>query len=247
MVVLMAILASSAPGLVQASYAAGHAFDENFSILVENDPNGNSQELADIMLREANRYRDSIAMEWFDVLIPDGVGRTFINVSYAEDGVPGRGLTWPIDSERRTQHTIYITTNRELKELEVLFDVLKHEVCHTVMATRFPRNPLPVWADEGIACRYDDEARQQTRRNVIKWWKDTQFPSFWEIWQAEKIDAFDQVNYTIAGNLVDFLLTKGDKDDLISFARDVNADQYGYRNLEELHNAWIRWVRNEYE
>ena len=49
------------------------------------------------------------------------------------------GLIWPDNGPRRNMHRLFLATTRD----GALGSTLKHEICHAVMATRFPQGKRP--------------------------------------------------------------------------------------------------------
>ena len=116
------------------------------------------------------------------------------------------------------------------------------------MAKRLPR-----WIEEGIASRYDDAQRKRTRQEMLRWWVDTgNWPLMQRALHAERLPAIDKEAYCLAGSLVDFLLSRGDKQKLLEFAQSARGDlpgalrtHYQFRSLNDLQAQWQAWVQGE--
>ena len=236
-------------GLVNSSNAnaAGYVHNENFIIYTPSDTSAEvSHQFANRVLAKAEEYRKQIAKEWVGQKLPPSVGRTVINVklSDAED----KGLTWAIDDPRRTLHTIYLTTSRE----RAIGSTLKHEITHVVLATQFPHpNRLPAWLEEGIASRYDDDARIATRQSILNWYARTRnWPKLQRVLTADRIIDDDKTAYAVSSSLVNYLLTRADKAELLRFGhagarhgwKQALAKHYQIEGVEQLQQSWQKWV-----
>ena len=119
-------------------------------------------ELALQMLRQAERFREEIALQWLGGPLPEGQGRVVINLRVSHDR--DEGLTWACDSQDRLCHTIYLVTSPQ----RALGSTLKHEIAHAVLATHFSHpHRLPSWLEEAIASDYDDASRKSTRQRIL--------------------------------------------------------------------------------
>jgi hypothetical protein len=229
-------------------HAAGFARSDNFQVLTANlSTVQETDRYAAEVLRCAEWWRREIAREWLGRELPQSVGTTIINVSFRSDR--DAGLTWAKDDPRRRFHVLYLSTSPEA----ALGTTLAHEMVHVVLATRFPApNRLPAWLEEGIASRYDDEARQQERRDQITRLLETHnWPRLEDTLNAYNISPSDQQAYTVAASLTNFLLERdGDKQKLFAFSQtgcqrgwDAALQQYyGVSSVNQLQRLWQRWL-----
>lgn len=221
--------------LTTPTYAAGHAFNENFSVLVEANPSQEAaQQIAEQVLERADVLRKQIALEWLGSEIPEGIGRTSITLHY-QPGAEG-ALTWAKDHSDRTLHAVYIRTTPERVQ-RAIDEMLPHEIAHVVLATRYPHpNRLPTWIEEGIASRYDDDDRIALRRETVNWWKQTgNWPQLSDLLGARSLQSSDTEAYAAASVLVDFIVSKHGKRSLFS-QEWTEATLQGY---------WQQWVLRE--
>ena len=242
--VLLLVFLTSAP-----AFAGGHVFNANFSVMTpRRETKAQTKVYARQILDQAERYRKEIAEEWLGAELPEGVGRTHINVAFSAS--QDRGLTWPDDGPRRTLHTLFLTTSPE----RAGGHTLKHELCHVVFATRFPADKrLPTWIEEGIASRYDDAQRGRSRQKVVRWWEETgNWPAIDRILMAERLPATDRIGYTVAASLTEFLLSRRDKSTLVRFAQEARADlpsalraHYQISSVADLKVQWQTWVAGQ--
>jgi hypothetical protein len=229
------------------SRAAGFAHNENFTVFAPAVPSQEAgQAFAEELLAKADQYRKEIATYWLGEELPPGVGHTIINVDFT--GAKDTALTWVKDNPRRKYHTLYLSTSPE----RALGSTLAHEVSHVVLATRFPHpNRLAAWLEEGIAGKYDDALRIQTRRKLLSWFSRTgNWPRLEMILTAEEILAKDECSYAVATSLTDFLISLRDKGTLLAFGRSAGErgwdaalrKHYGISDVSALQADWRRWV-----
>lgn len=238
---ILAIVASS------VAHAAGLASNENFSVLTPAKP---SQEegnrFAQLVLKRAEAFRAEFAMEWLGKKLPAGDGRTLISVRFS--ATENSGLTWAKDAPTRRFHNVFLTTSAE----NAAGCTLRHEIAHTVLATRYPHpNRLPPWVEEGIASRYDHEALIAVRQQEIRAWIRTgRIPSLTGLFDSPNIKSFDDTHYAAAESLVAYLLTRGDKQTLLDFAEAGERDgwtaslrnYYGIASMAQLQMDWQAWL-----
>jgi hypothetical protein len=217
---------------------AGFAHDENFIIYATN------QALADTVRIQANLFREEIAKQWLGQELPPGAGRTILSAELSHDD--DVGFTWPIDQAQRKFHKTWLKTSYE----KATGSTLRHECCHLVLNTRY-RDPLPTWIEEGIASRYDDPERIAARQRLVEAYvQDRTWPDLRPVLSARVISPDNQSAYCVAGSLVEYLLTRGDKAKLLEFAAAIRAkglDQalhecYGIHSEVHLESGWRAWT-----
>jgi hypothetical protein len=218
----------------------GIAGSKNFTVIA---PRGDG--LADRVLSRADELRKEIALAWLGEELPEGQGLTHITVKLAKD--KDEGLTWLCGPGRavRGAHRMWLETTAE----RAVGSTLEHEVTHIVLAVRFPKG-TPAWANEGIASLADDEERHRTRRELLRQWARTgQWPSLDKVLYQRTISPSDQAGYAAAVSLTEFLLTKGDRREMIDFLEQSAQDgwdaalakHYGIANVGELQRQWQQW------
>ena len=220
--------------------AVGFARNENFIVFARD------QSLAETTLANAEGLRKQIAKEWFEKELPPGEGRTLIHVELS--GSEDSGLTWVKDRSdpRQTLHRIWLTTTRD----RALGSMLSHEMTHAVFATKFP-DRLPPWIEEGIASLNDDPGRAADRMRILRRCaQQGSWPRLGGIIGARSIVATNDAAYCVAPSVVQYLLSRGDKADLIRFAvaaKEKGYDRalrecYGLRGVQDLQLAWEAWA-----
>lgn len=219
----------------------GFAGGTNFNVLA---PRGG--DLAREVLAQAELFRIEIAREWLGQELDDRLGLTHICVKLSEDQDRGLSVFCGPGRKLTGDHRIWLTTNRE----RALGSTLKHEICHIVLETAIP-NGLPSWVHEGIASRYDDQWRIADRRDrLMQFARTGQWPSLRSIVDVPSISSEDEVAYTLASSVTDFLVERGGKLEVVTFARDVRSEgwttplrrHYGIQDLSELEHLWQAWV-----
>jgi hypothetical protein len=237
------------PPAADNALAGGFDRNENFVAFL---PALGTQEVTDkavkALLDRANYHRQRIALEWLGEELPPSVGQAIINVDYSAGS--DRGLTWAKDHPDRKFHSIYLVVPRE----DLLDSLLAHEIVHVVLATRYPHpHRLPSWLEEGIASRYDDADRQNTRQRIEQWFVKTGFggvPRLANVLASDNIPADDRETYAVCASVTNLLLTRGDKQALLRFgqlAAESGPDRalaqcYGIRGVQELESLWRAWL-----
>lgn len=237
------------PFVVVSAGATGLVHNDNFIIFTPTEPtHGTDQAFAEQLLARAEEFRRELAVEWLGSPLPPGAGRTILSVKLTEN--EASGLTWAKDNPRRGFQNIFLTTTRT----GALGGTLKHEMTHVVLATRFPHpNSLPVWVEEGIASRYDDDANTVARQQILNRFASAdEWPDLRRLLDSHQIKSNDGTTYAAAASLIDYLLSRSDKNTLFNFAfagKKQGWDSalrqcYNIQNVEELAVAWHAWVKD---
>lgn len=188
----------------------GIAGSQNFNVLA-----AGTKTLATEVVKQAEKFRKEIAMEWLVTEIPAGKEFVFINVKLSTTEDEGLTLLCGPGRRFRGAHWMWLTTSRE----RALGSTLAHEMAHVVLSSRFPRG-MPPWANEGIASRYDDEGRKRRRREILAGFERNGWPQVERILEARSIRPTDEEAYAVSCSLVDFFLSRGDRSRLLDFVQD---------------------------
>jgi hypothetical protein len=243
---LGALLAAS------SASAAGFASNDNFVVYTpDQNSQHDEQRYAELVLDRADTFRKEFAARWLGEELPDGAGESVIYVDFS--ATEDRGLTWAKDHPDRIFHNIYLTTSPEL----ATGCTLRHEIVHTVLATRYPHpHRLPEWVEEGIASRFDDESRRSAREQLLRHWAQTGVvPDIAILLELPDIKSLDESAYAAATSLVSFLLTKGDERTILRFAEDGQRNgwaialqaHYGIRTAHDLQAEWQTWLKHNFK
>jgi hypothetical protein len=220
-----------------------------FRVLHNQEP-----EFAEQVVRAAEAARVSAARKWFN---DDGVTWTprcdIILYPSREDYL--RETQAPIDSPGHAairsegERIVARHVHLRIDEKGMLTHVLPHEVTHVVLAGRFDGNPVPRWADEGMAVL--SEPRERVERhltNLAGQRSDGQLFTARELltldrWPAQaRIGAF----YAQSVSLVDYLCRMKSPQVFTQFMREAMTSGYepslqkhfGIRDLQELDQRW---------
>lgn len=219
--------------------SADMSIGTNFLVLAPN------QAVADAVAKQAEVFRKQSALEWLGKELPDRNGRSLITVDITSQ--KDEGLTWPIDSPKRTLHQVWLTTSVERAK----GTTLHHEVVHTVLDTYSYPELLPVWASEGIASQADDTGRKENQRQIVaRWSRARRWPALRSLFDASRIGHDDLNSYAAASSVTEFLAERGGKTRVVEFAasgRKRGWDQaareyYSLHDVAELQTAWQDWV-----
>jgi hypothetical protein len=230
-----------------AASAVGFAHNNNFAVYSpDQGSRSEEQRFAESVVRSAEQFRKEIALEWLGQELPDGDGESVIYVEFTS--VMDRGRTWAIDYPGREFHNVYLHTTAE----NATGSTLRHEITHTVLATAFPHpERLPLWVEEGIASRYDDTARRDAREQMRLFWVRAQRPpSLALLLDTQGLEPADETSYAASTSLVAYLLSLGDAETVVRFARDGQLSGWGWslqthyqiESVDELQSSWEAWL-----
>lgn len=245
-VFVSALAMLSALGLSECVLADGiNNSSENFFVFTPPARPSTQRELATKLLAQAEQFRVVIATDWLGSPLPDGVGRTLINVSYS--ATEENGLTWAKDHPDRSFHTIYLQA-----EPDRVNAPLAHEIAHIVLATRYPHpERLAPWVEEGVASQYDDILRRTSRKEMIAWFAQTKnWPSLQRVVELHRINSKEKDTYAAAVSLARFLVSKGGRTKFMEFAEKGSRKSwstalrefYAIESLADLQQRWQQWI-----
>jgi hypothetical protein len=232
----------AAAGSLGASYRT-----ENFLITAP------TEELAQQIGHEAERFRRELALEWLGRELPrwsqpcpitatvgDELGAGGVTRFYFDRGPSGRvePLGWQMA----------VQGSRE----RILDSVLPHEVMHTVFASHF-RRPLPRWADEG-ACTVVEHASERAKQHqmLITFLKTGRGIPFDKMFAMKEYPPDMLPIYSQGYSATRFLIAHGGKRKFVQFMETgfrlndwpaAVRQHYGYQDLGALQNTWLDWVR----
>jgi hypothetical protein len=227
--------------------AAGMASGKNFSVLTPATPTQQAGDAyAQLVLERAEKFRAEFARQWLGEELAAGEGRTLISIDFST--TENSGLTLAKDHPARRFHRVFLASTAD----NAAGSLLRHEIVHTVLATRYPHpNRLPTWVEEGIASRYDSARLIAVRQQEIRNWIRTgRVPSLAGLFNESKISSSDDTAYATAESLVAYFLTRGDKGTLLQFAAD--GQRYGWdeslrthyqiASVSRLQRDWQVWI-----
>lgn len=140
---------------------------------------------------------------------------------------------------------------------QVLATALPHEIMHLILADHFGQ-PVPRWADEGIAQLAEDATSQRETRQ--RFWQAVtragRLPlASWKFLAAreypkENIGEF----YALSHGLVEFLVQRKGRATLLAYVADgltatdwgpATKKHYGLENVKALEDAWLAFVKKQ--
>ena len=133
--------------------------------------------------------------------------------------------------------------------------ILPHEVTHVVMADLFIPEPLPRWADEGIAVLAEPPTEQQLKASELRESLESGrvFP-LGKLMAMDYPDAKDwSVYYAQSVSLTRFLVEQGPPEQFVRFVRSSQKqgvevalrDVYQIGGLDMLHQRWLEYARRQ--
>ena len=136
----------------------------------------------------------------------------------------------------------------------LLASVLPHEVTHTVFAHHF-RQPVPRWADEGGSVLSEDDMERQPPRPARPADPQHARPGHPAARACSRLKEYPRdvmVLYAEGYSVTNFLVGKSSRPAFLNFVADGMRDgwdqavqtHYGYRNVEELEQAWLQHLRD---
>jgi hypothetical protein len=133
----------------------------------------------------------------------------------------------------------------------LLVAVVPHETTHVLLAGQFGEQPLPRWADEGLAVL--SEPRDQVERHLRNLASCRQQNSLFSVQQLMQLADYPDPPY-IKGfyaesvSLIEYLSVLKGPQELTAFLRDARkigyeaalARHYGFRNFDDLQARWTQ-------
>ncbi len=208
---------------------------------------------------EAERFRKELAIQWLGHEIGPWREKCPISVELSPHAGGETSFLFVYDDQnqgepRNWEMKIFGTPER------LLDSVLPHEVTHTIFATHFGC-PLPRWADEGACTTVEHESEKaKNHQMLIDFLHTHRGIPFNRMFEMKQYPNDILPLYAQGHSLSKFLiLQKGRRHFLDYIAAGMDSelhgpllegwnqtteDFYGYRNLSDLQEAWINWVRS---
>lgn len=216
-----------------------------------------TRELAEQAARVAERTRSDMQKRWFGMTGPSWNPRCEIYLhatghDYSQS--TNAPLTSPGHSSFKLEGGKVLSRRIDLHcdDLNLLVAVLPHEATHTVLAGNFGKQPVPRWADEGMAVLTEPrELVERHLRNLPQHRYDHQLlPMRQLLAMNEYPEAYVGAFYAESVSLVDFLVKEKGPQVFTQFVRDgltngyeqALQQHYGYRNFEDLEQRWVNFA-----
>jgi hypothetical protein len=224
---------------------------DNFRIF-HNQP----REVAEQAARVAERTRAAMQRRWFGRNGPAWNPKCdlFLHASGADySKVTGAPSSSPGHSSFRIEGGQVVGRRIDLHcdDLNMLGAVLPHETTHTVIAGNLGEQPVPRWADEGMAVL--TEPRDKIERHLRKLPGYRQQRQLFAVGQLMQMNEYPDARYVGAFyaqsvSVVEFLTTQTHKnpEEFTQFVRDGQRDgyeaslkrHYGYNSFAEMERSW---------
>jgi hypothetical protein len=173
-----------------------------------------------------------------------GTGKDYSRATRVPPSSPGHS-SFQLDGGRVLSRRIDLHCDN----LDLLTAVLPHETTHVVLAGNFGEQPVPRWADEGIAVL--TEPRPKIERHLRNLAQHRQEGQLFHLRQLVQMNDYPQPQqipafYAQSVSLVDFLSHEKGPQVFCQFVRDglrsgydsALQRHYGYRSFEELESQW---------
>jgi hypothetical protein len=136
---------------------------------------------------------------------------------------------------------------------DMVHAVLPHEATHVVLAGNFGEQPVPRWADEGIAVL--TEPREKIERHLCNLPRHSQEGQLFKLRDLVQLNDYPQshrvgVFYAQSVSLCEYLSKEKGPQVLVAFVRDgmrggyeaALQKHYGYQSFEDLERRWNAWA-----
>lgn len=196
----------------------------------------------------AEHYRHDLAIQWLGAALPNWAQPCPIHAQVAPNLGAGGQTSFTFDHNEVFGWHMEIQGTHE----RLLDSVLPHEVTHTIFASHF-RRPLPRWADEGACTTVEDiSERSKQDRMLIVFLHTGRGIAFSQMFAMTDYPQDILPLYAQGYSLARFLIDQSSRQAFLTFLNDGMASEnwsdaihkhYGYRNLAELQDAWLNWVK----
>ena len=209
--------------------AVAVASSANFTVVAP------TQRLADMAVGQADAFREELAREWLGGDLPPSFRPAAIHISID----PGRSFARTLLDDDGGQHAVWLAGSKEA----VLGHLLKHEITHVVLAARFG-DQMPVWANEGIASRYDNARRHEIRRQQLAGF--VAIDSWPPLERLLDGPVRQPWTYAAAESLTEYLVKQGGRERFLEFVACGTEtgwnlalrECYGIRSVSALEVQW---------
>jgi hypothetical protein len=197
----------------------------------------------------AEIYRRQKAVEWLGHEMPDWREPCPLRVTVTMNG-SGGATSFGFDGRGGIMsQDMHIEGTLE----RLLASVLPHEVTHTVFAYYF-RCPLPRWADEGGSVLSEDDIERGRHDIMVRQILNTPGRSIRlrVLFSLSNYPRDVMVLYAEGYSVTSFLVDRRGRATFLSFVAygmrgnwdDAVSRYYGFRNVEELEQAWLQHLRD---
>jgi hypothetical protein len=203
-------------------------------------------EAAEQVGRAAEQYRQALARLWLGQEMPAWPAPCALRVKVTDRG-SASATCFHFDRDKVIDQVMTLEGPLD----GVLADLLPHEVTHTVLA-HWAGHPLPRWADEGAALLGESAASRARHGRVLAGLQDAgRLLPLRRLLPLHEYPKEVTALYAQGYSLTDFLVRSGSRRTFLAFVAQGERDgwdtaareQYGYRSVEDLEQAWLARVR----
>lgn len=207
-----------------------------------------SEQIAQAIADAAEKYRKTLAVEWFGKELPPWPQAWPIHVKLDSPGASG-ATSFQINDGKIV--SVQMSLDGPLDQL--LESALPHEITHVLLAHHFAGPiPIPRWADEGAAMLAEAPGKGLLHEKAVQ-----QFLNAGRAFQLKRLFAlhdfpadaatFHAESYSVAK----FLVETADRQVFLEFVADGMRDgwdvaakrHYAYENLASMEIAWLKNLR----
>ena len=210
-----------------------------------------TKELAVEVSRAAERYRESLAIEWLGKKLPNWADKCEMTVRVGEQMGAGGATTFVFENGQVFGWRMTIQGSRK----RILDSVLPHEITHMILASHF-RRPVPRWADEGAATSVEcDEEKARYRGMLLRFLRSDRGMPFSTMFILTEYPRDVMPLYAQGFTLAEFLIGQKGRRAYLDFLEEGMATEdwpravkkhYGYTDVGDLQNRWLAWVANDF-
>ena len=195
----------------------------------------------------AEKYRRSIALEWFGKEQPRWIKSCPVNVKINSGGAAG-ATSFGFENEQVT------IVRMELEgPLDRLLNAsLPHEITHVLFAYHFC-SPVPRWADEGAAILSEDQTGRLSHEKALELILSTpgRFISLEKLLGLSDFPKDAAALYAEGYSLTRFLVESENREVLLKFVADgmrygwekAARRHYGYDTIATMERAWLQSIK----
>jgi RNA polymerase sigma factor (sigma-70 family) len=225
--------------------AAVTVSSKNFAVTAPN------RRVAALCLGAAERCRQEVALLWLGKELPDWPERCPVRVQITMSGT-GAATVFEFGDGKVKRRDMHLEGPLD----RLLTSALPHEVTHTIFADYFGQ-PVPRWADEGGAVLSEDEEERQRHDKLTHGIVETpgRAIALRRLLAMKDFPADVMVLYAEGYSVTRFLVEKKNRKTFLAFVKQGMSDgwdkaakeQYGFRDVEALEDAWLAAVRRKPE
>jgi hypothetical protein len=210
-----------------------------------------TKEFAIEVSEAAERYRESLAIQWLGKKLPNWADKCELRVRVGERMGAGGATTFVFENGQVFGWRMTIQGSRQ----RLLDSVLPHEIMHMILASHF-RRPVPRWADEGAATSVEcDEERARYRGMLLRFLRSGRGLPFSTMFVLTEYPRDVMPLYAQGFTLAEFLIGQKGRAAYLAFIEEgmetndwprAVKEHYGYADVGDLQNRWLAWVASDF-